>query len=150
MAASGTGVGGSVMGNPDIEAHLARETVRRVVFVGPPLVILFTLLRGVDGTVGSLIGLAVVVGNFLLYGLVLSRAARVSLTAYHAAALFGFFLRLGLITATLFAVVQLVEIDRIATGVTVVVAYLGLLTWEALALTKASTKGREREMEWNH
>ena len=87
-----------------------------------------------------------VVGNFLLYGLLLSRAARVSISFYHAAALFGFFLRLGLITATLFAVVQLVEIDRIATGVTVVIAYLGLLTWEALAITK----GRERELEWNH
>ena len=146
MAVSGPGVGGSVMGNPDIEAHLARDTVRRVVFVGPPLIVVFTLLRGTDGLIGSLIGLAVVVGNFLLYGLVLSRAARVSLSAYHAAALFGFFLRLGLITATLFAVVQLVEIDRVATGVTVVVAYLGLLTWEALAITK----GREREMEWNH
>ena len=139
-------VSGTYQGNPDIEAHLARDTVRRVVFVGPPLLVLFTVLRGTDGAVGALIGLAVVVGNFLLYGMVLSRAARVSLTAYHAAALFGFFLRLGLITATLFAVVQLVEIDRIATGVTVVAAYLALLTWEALAITK----GREREMEWNH
>ncbi len=146
MGADGPYPGHPVMGRPDIEAGMARDTVRRVVFVGPPLLIAFTVFRGVDGGVGALIGLAVVVANFLLFGLVLSRAARVSLSFYHAAALFGFFLRLGLITATLFAVVQFVEIDRIATGVTVVVAYLGLLTWEAAAITK----GQEREVEWNH
>ncbi len=139
-------VEGTYMGDPDIEAHLARETVRRVVFLGPPLLIIFTLFRGGDGAIGSAIGLALVVGNFLLYGLVLSRAARVSLSFYHAAALFGFFLRLGLITAAMFAVVQLVEIDRIAMGVTAVAAYLGLLTWEAASITK----GRERELEWKH
>jgi hypothetical protein len=139
-------VGGTFRGNPDIEAHLARETVHRVVFLGPLLVVVFALFRGGDGAIGSLIGLALVVGNFLLYGLVLSRAARVSLSFYHAAALFGFFLRLGLITAAMFIVVQLVEIDRIAMGVSAVVAYLGLLTWEAAAISK----GREREMEWNH
>jgi hypothetical protein len=76
----------------------------------------------------------------------LSLAARVSLSFYHAAALFGFFLRLGLITMAVLIISRLVELDRLALGVTVVVAYLGLLTWEAIAVTK----GAERELEWTN
>jgi hypothetical protein len=41
---------------------------------------------------------------------------------------------------------RLVELDRLALGVTVVVAYLGLLTWEAIAVAK----GAERELEWTN
>jgi uncharacterized membrane protein YqjE len=68
------------------------------------------------------------------------------LSLYHAAALFGFFLRLGLITLAVLIISKLVELDRLALGVTVVVAYLGLLTWEAIAVTK----GAERELEWTN
>jgi hypothetical protein len=66
------------------------------------------------------------------------------LSLYHAAALFGFFLRLGLIALAVLIISRLVELDRLAFGVTVVVAYLGLLTWEAIAVAK----GAERELEW--
>ena len=62
-------------------------------------------------------------------------AARHSLAFYHAAALFGFFLRLGLITVTMIGVAALVDVDRTALGVTAVVSYLALLTWEAAAMT---------------
>ncbi len=84
------------------------------------------------------------VGNFLLAGGMLSLAARISLGLYHAAALFGFFLRLGLVALTVLIINQLMELDRLALGVTVVVAYLVLLAWEAVAVAK----GAERELEW--
>jgi len=76
----------------------------------------------------------------------LSVAARISLAAYHAAALLGFFLRLGLIALTMLVVARVTDIDRIALGITVVVAYLTLLGWEAVAVAK----GRERELEWSN
>ena len=130
----------------DVEATLAKHTVQRAVFVGPILMVVFWATRGVDGLVGSAIGLAIVVGNFLLAGAMLSVAARISLSLYHAAALFGFFLRLGLITLTVLIISRLVELDRLALGVTVVVAYLGLLAWETIAVAK----GAERELEWTN
>ncbi len=128
----------------DVEATIARHTAQRAVFLGPVILAVFWATRGVDGLVAAAIGLAIVVGNFLLAGLMLSVAARVSLSLYHAAALFGFFLRLGLITLGVLIISKLFEVDRLALGVTVVVAYLGLLTWEAIAVSK----GAERELEW--
>lgn len=123
---------------------LARHTVRRIVIVGPPLVALFGIARGVDGAIASAIGLAIVVGYYLLTGVMLSVAARISLGAYHAAALLGFFLRLGLIAVTMLAVAALIDVDRPALGITVVASYFALLAWETVAVAK----GRERELEW--
>ena len=130
--------------NRPVEAEIARNTVRRAAVVGPVLVAVFGVVRGVDGAIGSAIGVAVVVGNLLLAGLVLSVAARVSLGLYHAAALFGFLLRLVLVAVTLLVVASVADIDRPALGITVVVAYFVLLGWEALAMTR----GSERELEW--
>lgn len=132
------------VGGPDVEAIIARHTARRAVVVGPVLIALFGLLRGVDGAVAAAIGVAIVAGNFLLGGALLSVAARISLGLYHAAALLGFLLRLGLIAATMLAVAAAVDVDRPALGITVVVSYLALLSWEAYAVAK----GSERELEW--
>ena len=130
----------------DVEATIARHTVKRAVFVGPVLLGVFWATRGIDGLVAAAIGLAIVVGNFLLAGAILSLAARISLSLYHAAALFGFFLRLGLVALTVLIINRFVQLDRLALGLTVVVAYLVLLTWEAVAVAK----GSERELEWTN
>jgi hypothetical protein len=133
----------SVVAAP-VEAIVARQTVRRAVIVGPVIVAAAWALRGSDGAVAAGLGVAIVVGNFLFAGAILSRAATVSLRVYHAAALLGFIVRLGLITATMFLIASVVEVDRPAMGISAVVAYLTLLTWEAWALTK----GPGRELEW--
>lgn len=131
---------------PPVEVVLARHTVRRAVYVGPVLVSIFAAARGWDGALASVLGLAVVVVNFLLAGAILAVAARISLAMYHAAALFGFFLRLALVAVTMLAIVRVVAIDRAAFGITAVVAYMVLLAWEAVAVAR----GRERELEWIH
>lgn len=128
----------------DVEVVLARHTAMRSVIVGPVLVALFWAVRGPQGALSSGIGVLIVAGYFLLNGAMLAVAARISLVAYHAAALLGFFMRLGFIAVTMFAVAALVEIDRPALGITVVVAFLTLLAWEAVAVAQ----GRERELEW--
>lgn len=129
----------------DIEVVLARHTAMRAVVVGPILVGVFWAFRGLDGALASLIGVLIVAGYFVLNGFMLAVAARISLGAYHAVALFGFFLRLGLIAVTMFGVAALIEdIDRPALGITVVVAFLALVAWEAVAVAT----GRERELEW--
>lgn len=130
----------------NVEQILATHLVKRAVWVGPPLIAVFWLTRGVDGAIASAIGVALVVANFLLFGAMLSVSAKINLSLYHAAALFGFFVRLGLITLTVLVMLQLAELDRMALGITLVVTYLVLLTLEAVAVAK----GQERELEWIH
>jgi hypothetical protein len=127
-----------------VESILARRTVARAVYVAPVLIALFWVTRGWVGAWSSALGVAIVIGNFLLAGAILSISARISLSAYHAAALLGFFLRLGLLTLTMLVIASLVPVDRLAFGITAVVAYLVLIGDEAVAVAK----GKERELEW--
>jgi hypothetical protein len=85
-----------------------------------------------------------VVLNFLLAGAILSISLRISLQAYHAAALIGFFLRLALFVGAVLLIASLAEVDRLAFGISAVVAYFVLLSWEAVSISK----GREREPSW--
>lgn len=128
----------------DVERVIAGHTARRAVVVGPILIAVFAAARGLEGAVGAAIGVAIVVGNFLLAGAILSVAARISLSLYHAAALFGFIIRLGLIAVTMLAVAAVIDADRLAMGISVVAAYLSLLAWETVAVAR----GSERELEW--
>lgn len=127
-----------------METILAKHIAKRALYVGPVVVALAWALRGSDGAWAAALGVAVVVANFLLAGAVLSWAIRVSLTMYHAAALIGFLLRLGLIAGSMLVVVQFVDLDRLSFGIAAVVSYLALLTMEALAVAR----GRERELDW--
>ncbi|MCP3977370.1 MAG: hypothetical protein GY720_23005 [bacterium] len=134
----------SVIATP-IEAVIARKMVLRAWWVGPIIVGVAWAIRGFDGAWAAAVGVAIVAVNFLVAGELLSRAAGVSLKVYHAAALLGFFVRLGFITLSMFIVASLVEIDRPAMGVAAVVAYMVLLSLEAWALMN----GERKELEWS-
>lgn len=132
------------IGSTPVETVIAKHTAARLVWVGPTLIALFGLVRGWDGVVGATIGVLVVGANFLVAGAILSIALKISLAAYHAAALFGFFLRFGLLIAVMFLIVQFFDIDRVAFGISTVVAYIVLATLEVLAVAR----GRERDLDW--
>lgn len=129
-----------------IEAIMGRNIAKRAVFVAPVLMVGFGLFRGWEGAVAAAVGVAIVAGNFVLSGYIMSTAARISLSLYHAAALFGFIIRLGLITASMLLIAAVTDIDRLAMGISVVVSYLVLLSWEAVAVTR----GAERDIEWSN
>ncbi|MGB7860549.1 MAG: hypothetical protein WBM90_08640 [Acidimicrobiia bacterium] len=130
----------------DVESVMARHTVARAIYIGPPLILIFAIIGGWQGAWSSALGLGIVVANFLLAGALLSISAKISLQAYHAAALFGFFLRLLLFVGAVYLISVTVEVDRIAFGVSAVVAYLALLVLEAMAVSK----GKERELTWTN
>jgi hypothetical protein len=129
-----------------IEAIIGRNTAKRAVFVAPVLMVGFGVFGGWEGAIGAAVGVAIVAGNFVLGGYIMSTAARISLSLYHAAALFGFIIRLGLITASMLLIAAVTDIDRLAMGISVVVSYLVLLSWEAVAVTR----GAERDIEWSN
>lgn len=130
----------------DVERQIGDNTAKRAVFVGPVFVGIFWFVSGIDGVVAALVGTAVVVGNFLLAGRILSVAARISPAAYHAAALFGFVLRLGLLTIAMLVIAKRFELDRTAFAITAVGMYLVLLGWETILVSR----GSERELEWSN
>jgi len=132
------------LGSTPVETVIARHTAARLVWVGPILIAIFGLLGGWDGAIGATIGVVVVGANFLIAGVMLSMALKISLSMYHAAALFGFFLRLGLLVAAMLLIVQFFEIDRVAFGISAVLAYLVSLILESVAVAR----GRERDLDW--
>ncbi len=130
-----------------VEAIIAKNIAKRAVFVGPVLVAVFWLIGGPPAAIASAVGVAIVVVNFVLGGYILAVAAGVSLSLYHAAALFGFFIRLGLITMAMLLIAAVFpDIDRVAMGVSAVASYFVLLALETIAVAK----GSERELEWTN
>ena len=129
-----------------VESVLARHTVARAGWVAPALISIFWLVGGWTGAWSSALGILVVIANFLLFGAILSISARISLQAYHAAALIGFVLRLGLFVGLVYLISVTVDVDRLAFGITAVAAYLALLVLEAVAVSK----GKERELTWTN
>lgn len=127
-----------------MESILARHMVGRAMFVAPPLILVFGLLDGWSGVWSGLVGVGIVIANFLLSGAILSISARIGLHAYNAAALIGFFLRIGIFVALVLVISTTVGVDRIAFGITAVVTYMALLILEAVAVAK----GKERELSW--
>ncbi len=136
----------SVENRTPVESILARHTVARVVYVGPVLVALFAVTGGWTGAWSAALGIALVIGYFLLAGAILSVSARISLQAYHAAALIGFILRLGLFAGAAYLIAALVDVDRLAFGISAVIGYLTLLIIETIAVAN----GRERDLSWTN
>lgn len=131
-------------GGRPVELIIGRKTAARAIFVAPVLIAIFGMTGGMAGAVAAAIGVAIVAINFVLAGYILSAAARVSLGLYHAAALFGFLIRLGLIMVAVLIIARVTDVDRLALGISAVASYLILLTWEAVAISR----GAERDMQW--
>lgn len=117
-----------------VELDLAKSTVRRAFVVGPLVIVLAAFLRGWDGAWSATLGVGIVVGYYLLTGVFLAMAARISFAAYYVGALGGFIVRLGLIAGTMYLLANVLPVDRLTLGVAVVVTYLALLILEVKAL----------------
>jgi len=131
------------LGPMPVERLLARQTIARAYYLGPALVFAFWLFRGWDGAWSAALGVAVVIVNFWLAGAILTISSRISLQAYHAAAVIGFFLRLGLLVGAVYIIAEMVDVDRLAFGISAVISYLTLLVLEAVAVSR-----RGRESNW--
>jgi hypothetical protein len=115
---------------PEVERELAFDMLKRGVWFAPAILLAATMIWGTEGTASAALAIALVTVNLLLAALALSWAAKVSLTAIMAVSLGGFAVRMGLVTAVLFAVRDAPWVNMVALGVTVLVTHLGLLFWE--------------------
>jgi hypothetical protein len=115
---------------PPVERMIVRDMLRR----GWPALLLLVALGafwGVDGALSAGFGVTLAVANALLAAALVSGAARVSLGLLYAAALGGYLVRLGLITAAVLAVIHQGWIEVIPLCAALVLAHLGLFMWEA-------------------
>lgn len=120
----------SPAGGHGVELSVARDIAKRAAFIAPVLVLLGFIGWGFAGASSVAFGLGLIVVNFLLSAWLLDTAARISVAFVMAAALFGYLLRLGLITVAVLVVKDRSWIELIPLGLTIVVTHLGLLFWE--------------------
>jgi hypothetical protein len=115
-------------------AEPERALVRKVVPFGPPAALAALLIGGlaVDWGAGwsAAIGIAVVVANVVANAWLLSWAAGISLTAYSAAVMGGFVVRLAVIVLIMFGLNRLGWFSPLAFGLAVVPATILLLGFE--------------------
>ena len=116
--------------SPDVERQVAADLARRGLLVAPVLIAIGAAIWGVHGALSTAYGVALVLANFALAALLMSWAARISLTALAVAALGGYVVRLALISVAVLAVIHQSWVAAVPLALTIGVTHLGLLWWE--------------------
>jgi len=98
--------------------------------VAPLIMVIAGVIWGLTGAWSAGLGLALVLMNFGLAAALISWATPMSLALRMGVALFGFLLRLGLISLAVFLVRDVSWVSLPALGITIIVTHLGLLFWE--------------------
>jgi hypothetical protein len=103
---------------------------KRAVGFAPIAILVCALPWGAAGAASAAYAVAVVLANLVLAAWMLSTAARISYGVLMGAALFGFLVRLALVSAAVLLVRDAGWVEPLALGLTLVVSHLGLLFWE--------------------
>ena len=117
-------------GGPAVERQIAADMIRRGLPVVPALLLISCLVWGLDGALSAAFAIGLVLFNFGLSAALLAWSARISLAVMMGTALFGYLIRLGLITAAVLAVHNQPWVSIVPLGLTIIVTHLGLLIWE--------------------
>lgn len=113
------------------EAEVARDLLRRMVWVAPAFVLAGLIGWGVAGALSALFALALVAANFAAAAALMGWGARTSPTALGIAVLGGYVVRLSVVLGVLWMVQDLSWVEMVPLGITLVATHLGLLLWEA-------------------
>ena len=122
-----------------VEVKVSADMVKRGLIVAPVLVGACALIWGGDGAASAAFAIGLVLVNFMLSAALIAYTARISLGLMMGATLFGYLIRLGLISLAVVLVRDASWISLPALGATIIVTHLGLLLWELkyVALTLA-------------
>lgn len=115
---------------PAVETEIARDLIRRAMYVAPGLLLAGAIGWGVAGAVSVAFAIALVLANFVVAATSLAWSARISLGLMMGVAMSGFFVRLALITGTVFLFKDHAWVEIVPLGLTLIVTHLGLLAWE--------------------
>lgn len=112
------------------EADIARDMLRRMVWVAPAFVLGGFLGWGVDGALSALFALGLVAANFAAAAALMGWGARTSPTALGAAVLGGYVVRLSVLLGVLWLVKDQAWVEMVPLAITLLTTHLGLLLWE--------------------
>jgi hypothetical protein len=115
---------------PAVEAQIVKDMLRRTWPIMPAVVLIVAIVAGANGAISVGYAMALVIVNFALAAIMLTYAGRISFAALGAAALFGYLLRLGLLTVAVLAVRNASWFRPVPLGITIIVTHLALLIWE--------------------
>jgi hypothetical protein len=115
---------------PAPEVAVSNDMIKRGLLAAPALILVCTVIWGVNGAWSSAYGIAIVLCNFALAAALIAGAARISLGLMMAAVMFGYLIRLALIFLAVWLVKDASWISLPALGSTIIVTHLGLLFWE--------------------
>lgn len=115
---------------PSPVMQIGIDMIKRGAIVAPIVVLIGTLIWGTDGAASVLLGLALVLVNVWLSAWIIKTTAAISFAALAGGAMFGFLLRLSIITVVVLLVRNESWVDLVALGITIIVTHLGLLFWE--------------------
>jgi len=104
------------------------DMLKRGAIVAPVMIGLGWLIWGSATSVAF--GLALIFVNFFLSAWIIQVTARISFAALAGGAMFGFLIRLGIVTVAVLLVRNADWIDLVALGVTIIITHHGLLFWE--------------------
>lgn len=115
---------------PSPGAAVARDMVRRGLFVLPVVVGVAAVVA--DWPTAASIGYAMilVLGNLLLSAYLLAGAARISLGLLPSVALGGYAVRLALVFAAVWLIADHAWVRIVPLGITIIATHLGMLVWE--------------------
>ena len=112
------------------EAEVARDLVRRMLWVSPLFVLGGFLGWGADGAFSALFALGLVGANFLASAALMGAGARISPGALMAAVLGGYVLRMGAVVAAILLVRDAAWVEMAPLAATLLITHVGLLVWE--------------------
>ena len=112
------------------EVSISRDLVKRGLMVAPVVVGVGAIAAGADGAWSSAFALGLILLNFSIAAWLISVTARISLGLMMGAILFGYILRLALITVAVLLVKDMSWVSIPVLGITIIVTHLGLLFWE--------------------
>jgi hypothetical protein len=115
---------------PAVERQVASDIVRRALPIAPLVLIGAGLGWGVGGVLSAGYAMVLILANFLASAAILAWASRTSLSLLMGSVLFGYVLRLGVITAAVLAISGQSWFEPIPLGATIIITHLGLLIWE--------------------
>lgn len=118
-----------------LEREIARDLAVRGLLVAPLVVGITFAMRGAGGATGATIAVAIVVGNFVVAAAAQAWAAARSAAMLGAVVLGGYIVRLAVVTVAILLLRHVAWIDFPAFGITLAVTHLGLLAWEARAVS---------------
>lgn len=116
---------------PAPEPEIIRDLVRHGLMATPVVLAVGAIGWGWAGVASTALAIAIVLVNFSAAAALQAWAARISYGLVAGVALFGFLIRLAVITAVVLSVRDQPWVAPVPLGLTLVVGHLGLLMWES-------------------